>query len=87
MTQQAHERECLLEEAHLQMAWGIEVLYQQYYEWVQKIYASMPVGGSGLSPSQATPVGTGAVPEVSRRPLLSSEVQGLCHLLPGNMVG
>ena len=34
MSQQAHERERLLEEACLQMAWGIEVLHQQYYERV-----------------------------------------------------
>ena len=34
MSQQAHERERLLE-APLQMAWDIEVLHQQYYERVQ----------------------------------------------------
>ena len=50
MSQQAHERERLLEEARLHMAWGIEVLHQQYYERVQQIYASMPVGGMGLAP-------------------------------------
>ena len=44
------------------MAWGIEVLHQQYYERVQQIYASMPVGGSGLSSSLMTQVGTGTVP-------------------------
>ena len=58
----AHERERLLEEAHLQMAWGIEVLHQQYYERVQQINASMPIGGSGLSSSLMTQVGTGTVP-------------------------
>ena len=62
MSQQAHVRERLLEEACLQMAWGIEVLHQQYYERVQQIYASMPVGGSGLSSSLMTQVGTGTVP-------------------------
>ena len=60
MSQQ--ERERLLEEACLQMAWGIEVLHQQYYERVQQIYASMPVRGSGLSSSLMTQVGTGTVP-------------------------
>ena len=44
------------------MAWGIEVLHQQYYERVQQIYASMPVGGSGLGSSLMTQVGTGTVP-------------------------
>ena len=67
MSQQAHERERLLEEARLQMAWGIEVLHQQYYERVQQIYASMPVGGSGLSSSLMTQVGTGAVPVAGPR--------------------
>ena len=62
MSQQAHERERLLEEARLQMAWGIEVLHQQYYERVQQIYASMLVGGSGLGSSLMTQVGTGTVP-------------------------
>ena len=62
MSQQAHEIERLLEEARLQMAWGIEVLHQQYCERVQQIYASMPVGGSGLSSSLMTQVGTGTVP-------------------------
>ena len=62
MSQQAHKREHLLEEACIKMAWGIEVLHQQYYERVQEDYASMPVGGSGLGPSLMTWVGTGAVP-------------------------
>ena len=44
------------------MAWGIEVLHQQYHEQVQQIYASMPVGGSGLGSSLMKQVGTGAVP-------------------------
>ena len=62
MSQQVHEWEPLLEEARLQMAWGIEVLHQQYYERVQEICASMPVGGSGLGPSLLTRMETGAVP-------------------------
>ena len=91
MSQQAHERERLLEEARLQMAWGIEVLHQQYYERVQQIYASMPVGGSGLSSSLMTQVGTGAVPVAGPRgcvpPAPRGRVHSLCHLLLGSRVG
>ena len=76
MSQQAHQRERLLEEARLQMAWGIEVLHQQYYERVQQIYASMPVGGSGLSSSLMTQVGTGTVPVAGPRGCVPPAPQG-----------
>ena len=91
MSQQAHERERLLEEARLQMAWGIEVLHQQYYERVQQIYASMPVGGVGLAPPWWLKWELVQFPWLAQeavcRLLLGGRVHSLCHLLLGSRVG
>ena len=88
MSQQAHEIERLLEEARLQMAWGIEVPHQQYCERVQQIYASMPVGGSGLSSSLMAQVGTGTVPVAGPSGCVPPAPRGQgTRLLLGSRVG